>query len=112
MIVDDLPCEPQGVLVCDSPCSPGLIRFWDTSAGRMVSESNFFEGACPPAFTSLQYCRQLGVLVVVTYDHTLILYSIKERRKVKQVRRVVLRATSTFYTEVFSFSLWVTLTRC
>lgn len=77
----------------------------------MLSESNSFEGACPPAFTSLQYCRQLGALVGVTYDHTIILYSIKEQRKVKQVRRVLLHAASTFYSAVFSFSLWVTWTK-
>lgn len=63
----------------------------------MLSESNSSEGS--PAFTTLQYCRQLGALVGVTYDHTIILYSMKERRRVKQVREVLLHPTSTFYSQ-------------
>jgi len=42
-------------------------------------------GESPPAYTGLQYCRQLGSLVAVTYDHNIVLYNVKEQKRMKQV---------------------------
>ena len=88
------------LLVCLPLPPTGVIRIWDAStgqnlhslqplAGPAVAETPGGSSENPPegGYTGLLLCSQLGALAGVTYDHNIILYSLKEPGVVlKQVR--------------------------
>ena len=67
-----------------------MIRIWDGGTGQVVHTLQSLaegesSGDTSQAYTGLMHCTRLEALAAVTYDHNIILYSLKEFKAIKQV---------------------------